>query len=135
MGKWSKEMQLSAPQELGASEQSRLRQEVIKELGMSLNAYQNLARRTRMPSADAIYSQLNLAGEVGELLGAIAKARRKQEPVSLDLVKKELGDVLWQVSAIADDFGFSLSDVAEHNIAKLLDRADRGVIDGEGDYR
>lgn len=51
------------------------------------------------------------------------------------MVKKELGDVLWQVAAVADDFGLSLSDVAEHNIAKLADRDKRGVIDGAGDLR
>lgn len=50
-------------------------------------------------------------------------------------VKKELGDVMWMVAAIADDNGLSLSEIAEHNIAKLIDREQRGVIDGSGDNR
>lgn len=117
------------------SETKELLNKLSQELGLSLNAYQNLARRTRMKSSDSTYCQLNLAGEVGELLGLIAKARRSGTVVLSDMVKKELGDVLWQVAAIADDFGLSLSDVAEHNIAKLADRDKRGVIDGSGDLR
>jgi NTP pyrophosphatase (non-canonical NTP hydrolase) len=118
MGQWSKEMQ-----------------EVIKELGMSLNAYQNLARRTRMPTADREYALLGLSEEAGEVTGLFAKARRKQTSPSIDDVKKELGDVLWMVAAIADDNGLSLSDIAEFNIHKLIDREQRGVIDGRGNDR
>lgn len=118
MGAWSKEMQ-----------------EVIKELGMSLNAYQNLARRTRLPTADREYAIMGLTEEAGEVAGLFAKARRKQSGPTIDDVKKELGDVLWMVAAIADDNGLSLSEIAEHNIAKLIDREQRGVIDGSGDNR
>jgi NTP pyrophosphatase (non-canonical NTP hydrolase) len=118
MGQWSKEMQ-----------------EVIKELGMSLNAYQNLARRTRMPTADREYAIMGLAEEAGEVAGLFAKARRKQSGPTIDDVKKELGDVLWMVAAIADDNGLSLSDIAEFNIHKLIDRSERGVIDGRGNDR
>lgn len=110
-------------------------EQLQQELGLSLNAYQNLARKTRLPTADATYSQLNLAGEVGELLGYLAKCRRKGIPPEVGYVTKELGDVLWQCAAIADDFGLSLSDVARSNIDKLADRETRGVIDGSGDNR
>lgn len=116
--KWSKEMQ-----------------EVIKELGMSLNAYQNLARRTRLPTADTLYAVLGLAEEAGEVSGLFSKARRKQALVDQTSLKKELGDVLWMVSAIADDFGLSLSEIAEFNIHKLADRQERGVLVGEGSHR
>lgn len=107
----------------------------IKELGLSLNAYQNLARRTRLPTADSMYSLLNLGAEAGELLGVVAKARRKEVPVDINKVLLELGDIMWHVAAVADDYGLSLSEVAEANIAKLNDRANRGVIDGSGDFR
>lgn len=109
--------------------------EVVKTLGLSLNAYQNLARKTRLPTADATYCLLNLGAEAGELLGLFAKARRKQTAVNRDLAKKELGDILWQVAAVADDLGLSLSDIAQDNLDKLSDRATRGVLDGSGDLR
>jgi hypothetical protein len=36
---------------------------------------------------------------------------------------------------LADNFGVSLSDVAEKNLAKLADRQARGVIKSTGDNR
>ena len=47
----------------------------------------------------------------------------------------ELGDVLWQVAACANEIGYTLREIADLNLAKLGDRADRGVIVGEGDAR
>jgi NTP pyrophosphatase (non-canonical NTP hydrolase) len=102
---------------------------------LELNEYQILARKTRLPTADETYSQLNLAGEVGELLGHIAKARRKESSVDLTTVKKEAGDVLWQLSAVLDDFGITLDDAATGNLDKLNDRAERGVLISSGDNR
>lgn len=50
-------------------------------------------------------------------------------------LKKELGDVLWMVAAIATLNNFDLAGVMQENIAKLQDRLNRGVIIGEGDNR
>lgn len=52
-----------------------------------------------------------------------------------EALKKELGDVLWQLAAVADDFGLSLGDIGRDNLDKLSDRASRGVLDGSGDNR
>lgn len=51
------------------------------------------------------------------------------------LAAKELGDVLWYLTASARELGYSLQDVAEINAVKLLDRKNRGVIQGNGDTR
>ena len=48
---------------------------------------------------------------------------------------KELGDILWYVSALASDIGLKLDDVAIDNIAKLKDRKKRNKISGNGNYR
>jgi len=50
-------------------------------------------------------------------------------------LKGELGDVLWYLSQICTELELSLDEVAEHNIAKLYDRLERGKIGGEGDNR
>jgi NTP pyrophosphatase (non-canonical NTP hydrolase) len=50
-------------------------------------------------------------------------------------MKKELGDVLWYLTALAEDFALTLEDIAYTNVNKLESRAQRGVISGSGDNR
>jgi NTP pyrophosphatase (non-canonical NTP hydrolase) len=115
---------------------------------VKFNLYQTLAMTFRSPSADQTYAVLGLTEEAGEVAGKVAKYIRDVpknpdgtpvDPQHLcDLqqnLKKELGDVLWMISAIASDTGLTLQDIAQHNIDKLTDRANRGVIKGSGDNR
>ena len=105
---------------------------------MNFNEYQRKALGFRLPSADADYAMLNLSGEVGELHSLMAKAIRddvKNKDEFLYNVQKELGDILWHVAAIADDFSFSLEDIAVGNINKLASRAERNKLQGSGDNR
>lgn len=100
------------------------------------NEYQHEAMGFRLPTADGTYAQLNLAGEVGELLSLIAKARRDGPKADYRVnVLKELGDIVWSVAAIAADHGYSLQDVADANLDKLSSRSQRGVLTGSGDNR
>ena len=48
---------------------------------------------------------------------------------------KELGDVLWYISAIASDLDINLETVAQMNVAKLNSRKNRNEIGGSGDNR
>lgn len=103
---------------------------------LTLNEYQTQAMEVRLPSADELYAFLGLPGEVGEVCSIVAKIRR--DGVSFDYqqnIKKELGDVLWFVAAIASDHGFTLEDVARANINKLFSRKERGTLQGSGDNR
>jgi NTP pyrophosphatase (non-canonical NTP hydrolase) len=54
---------------------------------------------------------------------------------SLEGLRLELGDVLWYVSQLASELGFSLEEIAEANLAKLASRVARDVIAGSGDRR
>ncbi len=106
---------------------------------MHLNEYQHEALSFRMKTADEAYALFGLVGEVGELFSFIAKTIR-DEPEQTngevqDYVKKELGDILWMLSAVAMDHGLQLEDVAKANIAKLEGRVQRGTITGSGDER
>ena len=47
----------------------------------------------------------------------------------------ELGDVLWYISALADDLGVTLEEVAQANVDKLQSRMARNKIKGDGDNR
>lgn len=84
-----------------------------------------------------MYPVLALGEEAGELQGKIAKAVRDGADYHdlREMVKKELGDVLWNLSAIANHFDLPLQDVAQANIYKLVDRKNRNVISGTGDTR
>lgn len=104
---------------------------------MDFNTYQDKAMVFRMASATPTYALLNLSGEVGELLSLEAKCLRDgyEWKEFLKNAKKELGDILWHVAAIAKDYGFDLQEVAQGNLAKLESRATRGVLQGSGDDR
>lgn len=85
-----------------------------------------------------IYPVLALAEEAGEVAGKVAKYVRKSDTdynTLREVVKLELGDVLYQLSEAARQFGYTLDEIAEGNVAKLMDRKDRGVLVGEGDNR
>lgn len=111
---------------------------------LGLDEYQRLAGRTAMypgrgGDTIAAYPALGLAGEAGEVCEQIKKAMRddhgKLTPQRRSALKKELGDVLWYLAALAHEMDFSLSEVARANLDKLADRRARGVLGGEGDER
>ena len=104
--------------------------------------YQILAARTAMypnQGNNLWYPALGLAGEAGEVAEKVKKIYRDQDGKvflnDIDELRKELGDVLWYVAALATELKISLTFVAEMNIAKLQSRADRGVVSGSGDDR
>lgn len=81
------------------------------------------------------YPFFALAEETGEFLGKIAKEHRGDRYIPKEEKLKELGDILWQLNACCIQMGSTLEEVAEMNLAKLEDRAERGVLKGEGDNR
>lgn len=103
---------------------------------MHINEYQHEALSFRLESADEAYALFGLVGEVGELYGYIAKIIRDgAKEDQQEYVMKELGDILWFVSAIAYDHGLQLEDIAKANVEKLRSRMERGTIQGSGDER
>lgn len=81
------------------------------------------------------YPYFALVEEVGEFFGKIAKGLRKDERPCEEALKKELGDILWNLSEIASIRGWNLQEIAEGNISKLEARKEAGTIVGEGDER
>jgi NTP pyrophosphatase (non-canonical NTP hydrolase) len=122
---------------------------------MEFDEYQKLASQTviYLDKFKKIYENLpepvikflgisytsNGLGEVGEIQGKIKKIFRDQggmitEENRKDLAK-ELGDVLWYVSAMCSELDISMNDVANTNIEKLFDRKERNKLEGSGDNR
>lgn len=105
-------------------------------MSYGFNDYQADAMSVRLESADQFYAILGLAGEVGEIYSLTAKSVRDGAKIDHQQnMKKELGDVLWFIAAIAADQGFTLEEIARSNINKLFDRRDRNVLQGSGDNR
>lgn len=118
--------------------------------GATLNQYQDAAVSFAIYPKDAAitYPALGLIGESGEVeekltllmaAGRIAEKLKKTIRDGRDLdrqaLAKELGDVQWYIACLARDIGYTLQEVAEMNITKLIDRKARGVVKGDGDDR
>lgn len=124
----------------------------MKEL--TLNEYQERAMTTCMPTCNNLsYMLLNLVGEVGEFSSKVAKHIRKEEAgigsgdtpnqfyftakanflTDRVALRKEAGDILWQLAGLCKVMGWDLEAVAQENLAKLAERAKNGTIAGDGD--
>ena len=77
------------------------------------------------------YPTLGLAGEAGEVANIVKKIQRDFDGEITDDIrgklKDELGDVLWYISACADELGLTLEEIAEFNVRKLAARHGRPI--------
>ena len=104
---------------------------------LTMDTYQQQAAKTAVYPDDQATNYLvaGLAGEVGELASIFAKHWRGDGDLNHDHAKAELGDVLWFVAMLAEQLDTDLSTVAQGNLDKLADRANRGKLKGNGDNR
>lgn len=138
---------------------------VFKEMSIcQMQDYQRIATKSAIYPGQGTplglaYVALKLNGEAGEFAEHVGKAMRDDEYMpyaqlnDVDLDKqfvcltgnltperrtallKEIGDVLWYLSAACNELGVSLSDVALMNLEKLCDRGERDKLRGSGDER
>lgn len=119
------------------------------------DGYQRIATKSaiypgRGTALGLAYVALKLNGEAGELAEHVGKAMRDDGLVIEDthdfrfydltperraLIIKEIGDVLWYLSAACNELGIEMSDAAIQNLEKLADRSERGKLRGSGDER
>jgi len=78
---------------------------------------------------------LGLVGEAGEVAEKVKKTVRGDRELDPKEVLKELGDVLFYVTGIANHLGYTLDDVIDQNVGKLVDRKSKGKVRGDGDNR
>lgn len=126
-----------------------------------LDIYQEIAKKSaiypgRNTALGLAYVALKLNGEAGELAEHVGKAMRDDDlseyigesengksafylgeltPERENLIIKELGDVLWYISAACNELGITLEQVATANLLKLHDRTERNKLQGSGDNR
>lgn len=123
---------------------------------MNARDYQKKAHDFALYGDNAMYPALGLAEEAGEVCGKIAKFIRKHggiDPMTARYelenkvtvtddelkfrkdISKEIGDTMWMLAELCTIYGLDMGKVMDENIEKLIDRRERGVIDGNGDDR
>jgi len=109
---------------------------------MTFEEYQKQCETTAVypdKGKNFIYPTLGLVGEAGEVAEKIKKVLRDNAGVMdnerREVIKKELGDVLWYLAQLSTELGLSLGEVASANVEKLSSRKERGVVNGDGDNR
>ena len=98
-----------------------------------LNEYSSFVKNTYKYDfgiADLLYLSNGMGGEAGEVQNEIKKMYRLIKDKSLEKaknlkreeIKKELGDVLWYLTAICNKMDISLKDIIVENINKNKDK-------------
>lgn len=82
-----------------------------------------------------VYVVLGQSGETGEIDEKLKKAIREGDEKYVDEMRGEVGDTLWYLSQVCEEFGWDLGEIAKDNLDKLQDRQERGQLTGEGDHR
>ena len=82
-----------------------------------------------------IENTLGLVGEAGEVAEKIKKLLRDKTRFSPEEIIKELGDVVFYATALANYYGAGLQEAIEINVEKLDGRERRGTLGGSGDDR
>ena len=123
--------------ELGAQSNESNKYKKVSDLDM----YQKVALTTAIyPREQAIiYPTLGLTGEAGEVANKVKKIIRdgsdSKDEKLVSEIKAEIGDCLWYIAVLANDFNIKLSDIASTNLIKLENRKEKGTIRGSGDQR
>ena len=123
--------------DLGAQSNESNKYKKVSDLDM----YQKVALTTAIyPREQAIiYPTLGLTGEAGEVANKVKKIIRdgsdSKDEKLVSEIKAEIGDCLWYIAVLADDFDIKLSDIASTNIEKLANRKKNNTIHGSGDTR
>ena len=105
--------------------------------------YQMLAEQSNVtpPSNRLVEILTGLTEELGEFMSYHKRMMRgdydttDKQTEALDLAKKELGDMLWYMSAWCTIHKIPFGDVPYSNLEKLQKRMEKNMVKGSGDTR
>lgn len=93
---------------------------------MQMSEYQSLAQRTSRkdlsPDDHLFNAMLGLAGETGECCDLVKKCFYQDGRDIREKLLDELSDVMWYVAEAASAMGWTLDEIAAHNVEKLRRR-------------
>ena len=97
---------------------------------MEANKYQELAYRTankELSKFDQLRNAVyGLNGEAGEVIDILKKHEFQGHDFNKAKMLDELGDIAWYLALACTALGITLTDVFEHNVAKLTARYPEG---------
>jgi len=98
---------------------------------MEFNRYQELSTRTLNKDLTPDEAKSNYAlglWEAGELGGLVKKDvfHGHDSAKTREKVKDEMGDLLWYMAALANEYDLTMDEVAEFNLEKLRKRYPEG---------
>jgi NTP pyrophosphatase (non-canonical NTP hydrolase) len=112
---------------------------------MEVTKYQGIISKTAVYPEEIglAYCSMGLTGEAGEVADKVKKLYRDKDYLNTNTISeedkqsigKELGDVLWYVTAAANELNISLEELMENNYKKLIKRRETGTLHGSGDNR
>jgi NTP pyrophosphatase (non-canonical NTP hydrolase) len=115
---------------------------ISQHTAFNLSDYQAQSRQTYKDlevQSNLTYPVLGMLNEAGEFAGKYKKIFRDKGGVIDEetriALRDELGDVLWYMTQICTNLGFTLNELAAANLEKVLSRLERGKIHGNGDNR
>ncbi|KRK49483.1 nucleotide pyrophosphohydrolase [Secundilactobacillus kimchicus] len=90
---------------------------------MEFNDYQQAANRTLLGTEQVLTNcALGLSSETGQVIDLVKKYTFQNHELNRDELTKEMGDVLWYLSQVAQWADISFDDVAKDNIERLSKR-------------
>lgn len=105
---------------------------------MDIKDYQNYVNEgASVKYNDLKFCALAMVGEVGEVCDVIKKAGiyTEQNVDVKEKIKDELGDVLWQYTALVNTVGLTFEEIINYNVDKLNKRHGDAKLDLTGGKR
>jgi NTP pyrophosphatase (non-canonical NTP hydrolase) len=76
----------------------------------------------RMPGEHITYHSLKIAGEAGEIADLVGKWLGQGHELRKELLKEEIGDVMWHLDRLSAALGTTLEELCKLNEEKLRKR-------------
>lgn len=97
-----------------------------KRKRMDFNEYLKESARTMAPvihpdnvKTETLHGIIGVASEAGELLDAVKKSLFYGQPLDLENIREESGDILWYLAAVLRSEGWNFEEIMQENIDKL----------------
>jgi NTP pyrophosphatase (non-canonical NTP hydrolase) len=95
-------------------------------MSLRLENYQEMVQGLFIKPTDhtgrLVHAAMGIAGEAGEVVDAVKKTWVYGKPLDTENVLEECGDVLFYVTALLHECGFTLEQAMTHNRQKLAKR-------------